>query len=236
MIENAPTKELGELIMNLLFEKKLSMRKLSLICEIDPSTISRIVSCKQTPTIMHLQKLANALELPLDQAFISAGYKLQSNTKITNNNVEILINAIDEILKQCNLLNKENLCMLIENELNKYEQYALTQEGKELIIKNLPEKIMKTNGMSPFIDQLTRLYNEFCNDENDEKHKAILLSGLLYFILSTDIIPDYIFPIGYLDDFIAIKIVEERLSKRMLLNEGENIIKSGCLSQKLNYK
>ena len=33
--------------------------------------------------------------------------------------------------------------------------------------------------------------------------RSIIGSALLYFILSTDIIPDYVFPFGYLDDTIA---------------------------------
>jgi uncharacterized membrane protein YkvA (DUF1232 family) len=32
-------------------------------------------------------------------------------------------------------------------------------------------------------------------------------SALLYFILPVDVIPDYIFPIGYLDDAIAVQLV-----------------------------
>ncbi|MEM5594999.1 YkvA family protein [Niallia circulans] len=31
-------------------------------------------------------------------------------------------------------------------------------------------------------------------------------AALIYFIISVDVIPDYIFPIGYLDDAVAIKI------------------------------
>ncbi len=32
------------------------------------------------------------------------------------------------------------------------------------------------------------------------EERCILGSVLLYFVLATDVIPDYVFPIGYLDD------------------------------------
>jgi uncharacterized membrane protein YkvA (DUF1232 family) len=44
--------------------------------------------------------------------------------------------------------------------------------------------------------------------------ELMLLGGvLLYFILPVDVIPDYIFPIGYLDDAMAVQIVANLLSK-----------------------
>lgn len=39
-------------------------------------------------------------------------------------------------------------------------------------------------------------------------------SALIYFILSVDVIPDYIFPIGYLDDAVAVQLVLNALMKR----------------------
>ena len=42
---------------------------------------------------------------------------------------------------------------------------------------------------------------------------AIIGGALLYFISPIDIIPDYIFPIGYLDDAIVVKIALDLLEK-----------------------
>lgn len=39
--------------------------------------------------------------------------------------------------------------------------------------------------------------------------------ALLYFILPVDVIPDYIFPIGYLDDEFVVKLVLDLLSKEV---------------------
>ncbi|WP_343770096.1 YkvA family protein [Oceanobacillus oncorhynchi] len=35
---------------------------------------------------------------------------------------------------------------------------------------------------------------------------------LLYFITPVDVVPDYIFPIGYMDDAIAVQIALKKLS------------------------
>ncbi len=38
--------------------------------------------------------------------------------------------------------------------------------------------------------------------------------ALLYFIVSVDVIPDYIFPIGYIDDAAAVQFVFNQLSHK----------------------
>jgi uncharacterized membrane protein YkvA (DUF1232 family) len=55
------------------------------------------------------------------------------------------------------------------------------------------------------------MYNQFLSDDVSEETRPIIGSVLLYFILSIDIIPDYVFPIGYIDDITALKLVEKRL-------------------------
>ncbi len=58
------------------------------------------------------------------------------------------------------------------------------------------------------------MYSQFSNEDTPSAERAVLGSALLYFILSTDIIPDYIFPIGYLDDAIAVQMVLNKLASR----------------------
>lgn len=69
----------------------------------------------------------------------------------------------------------------------------------------------KVSGEGPFIEQMRDMYACFCDPAVSEEEKAVLGSALLYFILSVDIIPDYVFPIGYLDDAIAVNMALERL-------------------------
>ncbi|WP_235665746.1 DUF1232 domain-containing protein [Clostridioides difficile] len=34
---------------------------------------------------------------------------------------------------------------------------------------------------------------------------------LIYFVISTDVIPDFVFPIGFMDDLVALNIVTKLL-------------------------
>lgn len=55
------------------------------------------------------------------------------------------------------------------------------------------------------------MYRLYSSDNITLEERSILGSGLLYFVSATDIIPDYVFPLGYLDDAIAVQIVLGRL-------------------------
>ena len=213
MYENEKGVKLGILIKELLKEHSFSMRKLSILTGMDTATISRIVNGKQPANFNHLQKFSEYLTVPIEQLLIAAGYDISSFKQKPNSNVEIIFHTIEEIFKSSNLFEKENLIERVNEELNKYEDYALTEEGQKIIMKGFDEKINKVSGIGPFIEELKNIYKLFCDDNLTTNQHAILGSGLLYFIFSTDIIPDYIFPIGYIDDFIAIKLVQNRLSQ-----------------------
>ncbi|WP_032122372.1 helix-turn-helix domain-containing protein [Clostridium amazonitimonense] len=213
MLKNKEELNLGIMIKSLLKEQSLSMRKLSLLTGIDTSTISRIVNGKQPPNINHLQKISQHLNVPIEKLLVAAGYDIGVLDKQISLNNNTVADIIQQITKYLDISDQECLIECVEKDLNKYEQYALTEEGKEMIYKNFDEKINNVNGVGPFIQQLKEMYEQFCNDSISAKERAILGSGLFYFILSTDIIPDYIFPYGYFDDVIAIKLVIDRLSK-----------------------
>jgi transcriptional regulator with XRE-family HTH domain len=213
MYENKEELKLGAMIKSLLKEQSLSMRKLSMLTGIDTSTISRIINGKQPANINHLQKIAQHLHVPMENLLIAAGYDLGNLEQESNSTPDILIDNIKEMLKSSNVFDEKDITEHIEEELDKYEQYVLTEEGIEMIHKNFDEKINNVSGIGPFIEELKEMYEQFCMEDITSHKRVILGSGLLYFIISTDVIPDYIFPIGYLDDIIAIKLVSNRLEK-----------------------
>jgi hypothetical protein len=69
----------------------------------------------------------------------SAGYDIGNNEEDTS-----------QILKTINSLNYKCDIKKIKEELNKYEQYALTDEGKNIIYKNFNKKIASINGSGFF--------------------------------------------------------------------------------------
>ncbi|MFF2448693.1 DUF1232 domain-containing protein [Neobacillus sp. NPDC058068] len=204
---------LGQLIKTLLRERSLSMRKLSTLTGIDTATISRIANNKQQAKPSHLQLIANHLGVPVARLLQAAGYNIDVNEQNTPSDIFDSIETIQEILISSNLLDGQFNMEQIYQELAKYEQFALTKEGEQKILEEFETKVEQVRGAGPFIIELKKMYKSFCEENNSAEKRTILGSVLLYFILSTDIIPDYVFPFGYLDDCLAVQIGLERLAK-----------------------
>jgi len=209
--EDREPSKLGIIIKSFLKEHSLSMRKLSVFTEIDTATLSRIINGKQPANFNHLQKLAPVMNIPIEQLLSAAGYDIGNSRH--ESDIYNIVDNIQEFLKSSELFDQQYTTDLIEKELYKYEQYAQTDEGQRIIREDFQAKVIKVSGVGPFIDQLKQMHRQFCTDEITPKERAIIGSALIYFILSTDIIPDYIFPIGYLDDAIAVSLVLKRLSQ-----------------------
>jgi uncharacterized membrane protein YkvA (DUF1232 family)/DNA-binding Xre family transcriptional regulator len=204
---------LGALLKAMMRERSLSMRKLSALAAIDAATISRIASGKQTANAKHLQRLARALNYPMGKLLSAAGFDVDNQQREMTSNIHVVVDDIQDVLKSSNLFSEQCTADRVEQELFRYEQYAQTEEGRRIIQDDFPAKVNQVSGAGPFIDQLKQMYKQFCADDIAPDERNILGSALLYFILSTDIIPDYIFPIGYLDDAMAVRLVSNRLSQ-----------------------
>lgn len=59
------------------------------------------------------------------------------------------------------------------------------------------------------------MFVKFTTMNGSPRQLALMGGALLYFILPVDVIPDYIFPIGYLDDAFVVKLVLDLLSKEV---------------------
>lgn len=206
MDSSAKKSELGKMLKSALKDNSISMRKLSKITGIDTATISRIINGKQSANINHMEKFSEKLGIPMEILLKSDGY----NVGIKENDSSEMLDAIDSLNYKCDTEK-------INEELNKYQQYALTEEGKNIIYKNFEKKLTSVNGSGFFVEKLESMYKAFSGENLSKEKQSIIGSALLYFILSTDIIPDYIFPIGYIDDITALKLVDKKLEK---LKEG----------------
>ncbi|CAA7599465.1 Cro/C1-type HTH domain protein [Acididesulfobacillus acetoxydans] len=212
MREQETSSDLGSLLKALLKEKSWSMRKLSQLSGIETATISRIVNGKQQARPKHLQQFAQALNVPVEQLFEAAGYGIKAQKKDPYSDFRTSLEAIQEVLLASKLFDEEYTRERVEQRLADYEHYARTEEGQRIILEDFQEKIKQVGGLGPFIDDLNQLYTLYLQTDGTSPKRAVLGSALLYFILATDIIPDYVFPIGYLDDAIAIKLVLHKLS------------------------
>ncbi|WP_332238426.1 helix-turn-helix domain-containing protein [Sporolactobacillus sp. KGMB 08714] len=202
---------IGLLLKSLLEKRGLSMRKLSRLSGIDPATISRIINGKQQAKLSHLKQFSRHLHVPLEE-LVNASVGNVPKAVRHSSDMYHSLDSIQDILESSDLFDQQFTADRVRRELEKYEKYALTAEGNRIIHDGFRSKVEQVNGAGPFIEQLKQMFDKFCDENTSLDEHAILGSVLLYFILSADIIPDYAFPIGYLDDAIAVKIVLDRLS------------------------
>jgi uncharacterized membrane protein YkvA (DUF1232 family) len=204
---------IGLLVKSLLKKHSLSMRKLSALTGIDTATISRIVNGKQPAKLSHLKQFANHFHIPLEKLVDAIVLDVTETGGEPPADIHHSIDTIQEVLGPSYLFDQQFTTDLVKQELAKYEQYAQTAEGNQMIYDDFNSKVEQVNGAGPFIEQLKQMYEKYCHENTPTNERAVLGSALLYFILSADIIPDYVFPIGYLDDAIAVQLVLHRLSQ-----------------------
>lgn len=203
---------IGVLLKSLLEKHALSMRKLSGLSGIDPATISRIINGKQQAKLSHLKQFSLHLHVPLEELVNASVGDVPEPTRHSDDMYHS-IDSIQNVLESSELFDQQFTADRVRQELAKYEKYAQTGEGDQIIHDDFHSKVEQVNGAGPFIEQLKQMFSKYCDGNTSSDERAILGSALLYFILSADIIPDYAFPIGYLDDAIAVKLVMERLAQ-----------------------
>ncbi|MDQ0201667.1 DUF1232 domain-containing protein [Neobacillus ginsengisoli] len=216
MMSDVKKNSIGVLLKELLKQRSLSMRKLSKLTEIDIATISRIINGKRKATPEHLQKFANCLKAPIADLLLAASYPIeQKQENLHSDDFHSSIDSILNILESSKIYNKKFTIESVEQQLAKYTQFAQTEVGKETILKGFEEKLQKVDGIGPFIDHLKDMFVKFSTMKSTPRELALMGGALIYFILPIDIIPDYIFPIGYLDDAIVVNLVLDLLSKEV---------------------
>ncbi|MEM1504986.1 helix-turn-helix domain-containing protein [Domibacillus sp. 8LH] len=208
------TNELGVLLKQLLKEHSLSMRKLSEITGIDTATISRIISGKRRATPEHLQTLSDCLGIPSADLFTAAGYTINEAKKDHQSDIHASLDSIQSILATSNLYNGTFTIERVEQQLKQYQHELQSEEARNTILKSFKEKIKKVGSGGPFIGELEQMFKHYRLKKGTSADLAVMGSVLMYFIVSLDVIPDYIFPIGYLDDAISVKLALSLLSTK----------------------
>lgn len=214
MADPLHTSSLGILLKETLREHSLSLRKFSEITSIDTATISRIINGKRKATPEHLQKFADCLGVPATDLFVAAGYPINGRTEHSISDIHSSIDSIQKILESSGLYNTAFSIENVNQQLMSYQQYSQTEEGQKSILSGFEKKLRNTGSIGPFINQLKEMFEKFRSKKGTPSELAIIGSALIYFIISVDVIPDYIFPIGYLDDAIAVKLTLTLLSSK----------------------
>lgn len=93
----------------------------------------------------------------------------------------------------------------IERELKVHQEYSHTDEGRKMIITGFKEKLKKAGSANSFVQQLEDMYHRFRVQKGTKTEITLLGGALIYFILTLDMIPDYMFAVGLLDDVLIVK-------------------------------
>jgi transcriptional regulator with XRE-family HTH domain len=214
MSEKKIDNQLGLFLKRLLIERSLSMRKFSQLTGIDIATISRIINGKRKANPAHLQKFADYLGVPITEFFEVIGFSIEHKMTTQPSDISTSVESIQDLLESTKLIDNKFSIASVERQLANYEHYAQTEEGKENIFRSFGEKIKKIGSIGPFITQLKEMYEKFRLEKGTPQELALVGSALIYFIVSVDVLPDYIFPVGYIDDAIAVHIVTNLLSAK----------------------
>lgn len=201
----------GNKLKELLHEREMSIRKCSKETGIDKATISRIINGERKANIQHLNKFATSLNVPFTELLHAAGYPTDSVESSDFSDLHSSMDGIQQTLKESNFYDENFSIDEVHQKLKQYEYYVETEEGQQTIHEQFNKKLDKVEHGGPFIDHLKDFYHQFKENKRPGYKLALMGSALLYFIVPVDVIPDYIFPIGYLDDAVAVKIVLKAL-------------------------
>ncbi|GAB2572391.1 DUF1232 domain-containing protein [Gracilibacillus alcaliphilus] len=204
-----PADNFGNRLKELLHTRAISIRKCSEQTGIDKATISRIINGKRKVNIQHLNKFAVCLDVPITELMHAAGYSTDSQESL---DIYTSMKEIDQTLKSADLYYDHFSKEAVHQQLDRYKQYVQTEDGKQTIHHQFKKKLDEVGSIGPFINQLKDFYVQFMQCKRTPSQLAIIGSALLYFIIPVDVVPDYIFPIGYVDDAIAVKIALKSLS------------------------
>lgn len=213
MSKEGKDNKLGLLLRRLLKERLLSMRKFSEMTGIDTATISRIINGKRKANLQHLEKFADCLEIPMAELFEAAGYPVEQKPEETHSDIHRSVEVIQDFLKSSDLYDQKFTIDQVDQKITNYGHYSQTEEGQETILNGFEEKLQKVGSIGPFINHLKELFEKFRKRQGTHYELALIGGALLYFIIPVDVIPDYIFPIGYLDDAVAVQLVLNLLIK-----------------------
>lgn len=209
---NIDENELGHLLKTTLANKNISMSKLSVETNINKSTISRIINGNRKATPKHLQAFSNYLHIPVYTLFTAAGYTNDSLDS-EEDGFSAKINAIQDMIRSSGVYSRDFHVEEVETQLNRYaKRYSTLEDPKDLLIQ-FKKKVTLLGSQGPFMQQLDSLYKRLKSNKGSTTQLLLIGSGLLYFVSTLDVIPDYLLPIGYLDDAIAINIIMEKMTK-----------------------
>ncbi|MCM3742310.1 helix-turn-helix domain-containing protein [Oceanobacillus luteolus] len=205
----------NRLLRQLMEEKSLSVRKLGQISGIDHATISKIMNGKRKANLTHLEKLSKSLDVGMTTLLEAAGYETDSKKEDAKENQDIL-KTIQQLIKTTGVYDGEFTLDQVNREIDKYKQISQTDEGKKMIRQEFQAKLNRLDGKGPYVEKLQWMNSRITKQNGTTRQLVFMGAALLYFIVTTDLLPDYLLPIGLLDDAFIVQIISQQLENNRL--------------------
>ncbi len=205
------------LIAARLRQSRLSVRELARRAGVSHSAVSRLLGRRARPTAGLLCALGPPLDLPPDLLLSgvrrpagrppvapAAGEAAEGGPRTpAGADTWAALRAIGLDPAPAALVER------IQERLGHLREFAATAEGRMQAREGLGRKVAALGARGPVIDRLLalgRLYLEDGPAPPAARHAAG--SAVLYFLLAVDAIDDFVWPIGYLDDALAVVLAE----------------------------
>lgn len=203
---------LYQFMENEMNKRSMSLRRFSSLVNIDHATLSKIMNGKRQVNLSHLQKLSESLSVDFDFLLELAGYR----TPIKDD-LEKTWEAVQKIAEELTDVNESISFERVDQEISHFETYSQTAAGQEKIRAEFNTKMTETAGIGKYVEQLKAMYAHFINENGHLKDQILIGAALLYFIVTTDLLPDYLLPVGLLDDAFIVQAISQRLENKNIL-------------------
>lgn len=192
--------------------RDMTLRMFSKAVNIDHATLSKIMNGKRKANINHVQKLSDNLSADFDFLLESAGFKGAGKDELEQTWI-----AVQKVVKDMTDIEESISYKRVNEEISYFETYSGTDEGSKRIHSEFDDKIKETSGIGKYTEQLKIMYGYFINDKGTLKSQLLVGAALLYFIVTTDLLPDYLLPVGLLDDAFIVQVILQRLENKNIL-------------------
>lgn len=213
-VENFSTQNrFGDWLREELRSRKISLRELGRATELDPATLSRLSSGKQRPTLSHLARLGQALGVSLPDLLNAAGYGSCEESRGQKTGSEAP-DPLDQMLRDAwkdGPGARSARWADVARQVEDGTATSLAEESLQAIERETFAKIGRIHASEAFAAKVRDLYGCVFDPKGPSERRALAASALAYFVSEADVIPDGAFPVGFIDDAIAVESVWNRL-------------------------
>ena len=191
--------------------RKLSLRELGRLSGIDHATLSKIMNGKREMNFNHMRRLSDGLNISF-KTLLSISDKSDGDEDLSGN-----LEAVQKLTRATHPEMDDIILAQIDAEIKKYAKESVTDQGKQDILKSFEDKVTHSSNTGRFMKNIHSMYNHFKAMNGHPKDIALMGGALLYFIVTTDLIPDYLLPIGLLDDALIVQAISQRMENKNML-------------------